>query len=74
MQFTKEQIEKAAACKSSDELLTLADSQGISLTKDEADKYFQQLSGVALSADDIEGVAGGCASHLCGADACANLC
>jgi hypothetical protein len=74
MQLTKAQIEKALTAKSSDELLALASSQGISLTKEEAEKYYQQLSGTALSADDIENVAGGCASNLCAGDACANLC
>jgi hypothetical protein len=68
MEFTQEQIERALTAKSSDELQTLAKSEGISLTKDEADKYFQQLSGVALSADDIEDVAGGCTGNVCGAN------
>ena len=71
MKFTKEQIEKAAACKSVDELLALAKAEGIELAKEEAEKFFAQLGGNALNLDDISDVAGGCFANLCGADACA---
>jgi predicted ribosomally synthesized peptide with nif11-like leader len=65
MEFTKEQIEKAIACKSSDELLALAESEGISLTKEEAEKYFQQLSDKSISEEDLENIAGGCIGNAC---------
>ena len=71
MKFTKEQVEKAASCKSVDELLALVRAEGIELTKEEAEKYFAQLNGSALNLDDIGGVAGGCITNLCGADASA---
>jgi hypothetical protein len=74
MQLTKEQIERAAAAKSSDELIELASANGIDLTPEEAEKYHQQLSSAELSAEDIEKVAGGCLANLCAGDACANLC
>ncbi len=74
MQLSKEQMKKVAACKDSSELMTLAKTQGIELTKDDADKYFAQLSGQSLSMDDIEKVAGGCFTNVCAGDVCANLC
>lgn len=69
MKFTKEQIEKAAACKSVDELLALAKTEGIQMTREEAEKYFAQLGENKLSVDDIGNVAGGCLTNACGADA-----
>lgn len=74
MQFTKEQMEKAMACKSSDELLALAEAEGVAMTREAAEKYYQQLSGASLSMADIESVAGGCFTNVCVGDACANLC
>ena len=71
MKFTKEQIAKAAECKSVDELIALAKAEGIELAKDEAEKFFAQLNGSALNLDEIGDVAGGCLTNLCGADVCA---
>ena len=59
MKFTKEQIEKAMACKSVDELLKLAKSEGVELTHEQAEAYFAQLSKNELSADELAKVAGG---------------
>ncbi len=70
MKFTKEQIEKAAACKSVEELLELAKAEGIALAKEEAEKYFAQLSGSALTLDDINEVAGGGMSNVCASNVC----
>ena len=69
MKFTKEQIEKAAACKSVEELLALAGAEGIELSKDEAEKLFAQLQGGEMSLDDVGVIAGGaCIGNACGAD------
>ena len=69
MKFTKEQIEKAASCKSVEELLALAKAEGIELAKDEAEKYFAQFQGDELNLDDVKNIAGGaCAGYMCGAD------
>ncbi len=66
MNFTKEQIEKAAKCKCVDELLELAKAEGIELAKDEAEKYVAQLSRGELSIDDMTDIAGGaCAGNVC---------
>ncbi len=59
MNFTKEQIEKAMACKSVDELLTLAKSEGVELTREQAETYFSQLRMNELTAEELAKVAGG---------------
>lgn len=67
MKFNNEQIKKAMACKSVDELLALAKAEGIELAKDEAEKYFEALKGGALNLDDLDAVTGGaCAGEACG--------
>ncbi|SEF58604.1 natural product precursor [Butyrivibrio sp. Su6] len=66
MNFTKEQIEKAAKCKSVDELLELAKAEGVDLSKEDAEKYFAQLSSGELSVDDMTDIAGGaCCGNAC---------
>ena len=59
MEFSKEQIEKAAACKSVAELRELAKSEGIELTNDEAETYFAELNNVRVSDAELDEVAGG---------------
>ncbi|MBQ7577191.1 MAG: hypothetical protein IJT21_02870 [Synergistaceae bacterium] len=59
MKFTKEQIEKAMACKSVDELLTLAKSDGAALTREQAETYFAHLSMNELTPEELAKVAGG---------------
>lgn len=65
MKFSKEQIEKAAQCKNVEELISLAKTEGIELTKEEAEKYFAQLKNKALNLDDVADVAGGCTGNAC---------
>ena len=66
MKFTQEQIKKAAGCKSVDELLALAKSEGVALAKEEAEKYFAALTGGALKLDDLDAVTGGaCVGDVC---------
>ena len=59
MEFSKEQMNKAKLAKSADELLELANKDGIVMTKDQAEKYFKQLNTTELSDDDLDSVAGG---------------
>ncbi len=71
MKFTKEQLEKAMACKSVEELLALAEAEGIALTREEAEKYLAQFSVCELSADELEVVAGGgSCEHRDGGEGC----
>ena len=66
MQFSKEQIEKAIAAKSAEELLETAKAEGLSLTKEETEHYFKVLHTdpadaecMELSEEEQENVAGG---------------
>jgi hypothetical protein len=69
MKFTNEQIKKAAACKSVDELIALAKAEGIELAKEEAQKFFDTLKGGDIKLDDLEAVTGGiCQGEVCGAN------
>ena len=59
MKLTTEQMQKAAACKSAEELQALAKSEGIELTDEEAEAYFAELNNVRVSDDELDAVAGG---------------
>ncbi|MBR1578936.1 MAG: hypothetical protein IJ668_00330 [Selenomonadaceae bacterium] len=59
MEFSKEQISKASACKSVAELQELAKSEGIELNDEEAEAYFAELTDVHVSDEELDAVAGG---------------
>ena len=66
MQFSEEQIRKAVAAKSAEELLEMAKAEGLSLTEEEAEHYFKVLHAdpadaecMELSEEEQENVAGG---------------
>ena len=58
-ELTKEMLAKAMQCKTADELMELAKTEGYNITKDEAQAYFAELSDVELDADTLKNVAGG---------------
>ena len=61
MNFTPEQITKAKAAKSAEELFALAKENGMEMTDDEAKKYFADLHKEGeLSDDELDNVSGGC--------------
>lgn len=55
----KELIEKAMHCKNAEELMALAESEGISLTKEEAEAYLAEMEDMELNGEMLEQVAGG---------------
>ena len=57
--FTKEQIAKAALCKTAEELVELAKKAEIAITKEEAEAYMSELQNVELDQETLEKVAGG---------------
>lgn len=60
MEYTSEQLTKAKAAKSIEELLALAKENGIELTEDKAQKYFAELHKEGEIADEeLENAAGG---------------
>ena len=54
---TKEQIQKAMACETAEELMELAKEVGI--TKEEAEAYMAELEDFELDGDTLKRVAGG---------------
>ena len=61
MSFTNEQILKAKAAKSVEELLALAKENGVELSEDEAKKYFAEWHDEGeLSDEELQNVSGGC--------------
>ena len=66
---TKEQIQKAMACETAEELMELAKAEGVELTKEEAEAYMAEMEDVELDSDALKQVAGGlCYSAGLGAD------
>ena len=57
--ITKEMIAKAMQCENADELIALAKTGGIELTKAEAEAYMAELTDVELDADTLKKAAGG---------------
>ena len=58
-ELTKEQIQKAMACETAEELMALAKAEGIELTKEEAEAYLAELSDAELDELSLKKVAGG---------------
>ena len=56
---TKDMIQKAKQCKTADELVALAKSEGIDITKEEADAYLAELENRELDSKALDKVAGG---------------
>lgn len=60
MGISKELLAKAGQAASSEELLNLAKEEGITLTAEEAEKFFTLLTaGGEMSDDELEAVSGG---------------
>ena len=58
-EITKEMLEKAMQCKTADELMALAKSEGFEITKDEAEAYFAEFADIELDEKVLRNVAGG---------------
>jgi predicted DNA-binding protein len=57
------------ACETAEELMALAKSEGIELTKEEAEAYLAEMDDMELDSDALKNVAGGlCYSAGLGAD------
>ena len=65
MNFTPEQLAKAKAAKSAEELLALAKENGVELTEEEAKKYFAEWHKEGeLSDNELDNVSGGCGDDV----------
>ena len=63
--ITKEQLEKALECKTAEELMALAKTEGYDITKEQAEAYLAELADWELDRKDLDKVAGGTAEQLC---------
>jgi len=58
-ELTKELVVKAMQCKTAEELMALAKSEGFEITKEEAEAYMAELADVELDEKALRNVAGG---------------
>ena len=58
-ELTKEMIAKAMQCETAEELIALAKTEGVELTKEEAEAYLAELNDVELDGEVLKNVAGG---------------
>ena len=57
--ITNDMLEKAAKCKTADELIALAKAEGMEITKAEAEAYLDELQNVELKDGELKHIAGG---------------
>ena len=62
-ELTKEMIAKAMQCETAEDLVALAKSEGIEITKAEAEAYLAEMDDVELDSDTLKQVAGGGMSY-----------
>ena len=64
-ELTQEMIMKAMQCETAEDLIALANSEGIELTKEEAEAYMAELEDYELDEDTLKNVAGGLQGMQC---------
>jgi len=64
-ELTKEMIAKAMQCRTTEELMALAKSEGFEVTKEEAEAYLAEMDDMELDSTQLKKVAGGGCWH-CG--------
>ena len=57
--ITKEMLDKALKCETAEELVALAQANGFTLTKEEAEAYLAELENMELDSADLDKVAAG---------------
>lgn len=58
-EITQEMIKQARQCKTADELIAYAKTEGVELTKEEAEAYIAELNDVELDGNALKKIAGG---------------
>ena len=67
--LSQEIIAKAMQCETAEELVELAKSEGIELTKDEAEAYLSEMDDFELDSQQLKQVAGGWCPRDCSCNA-----
>ena len=58
-EITKEMLKQALECKTAEDLIAFAKTEGVDLTKEEAEAYFDELSECELKDGELKHIAGG---------------
>ena len=58
-EITKEMLEKAMQCKTAEDLIAFAKTEGVDITKAEAEAYMIELTDVELDGASLKKIAGG---------------
>ena len=58
-EITKEMLAKAMQCRTTEELMALAKSEGFEVTKEEAEAYLAEMDDIELEEETLKKVAGG---------------
>ena len=58
-EITKEMVMKAMQCETAEDLISFAKSEGIEITKEEAEAYMTELSDFELEGIELKNIAGG---------------
>ena len=58
-EITQDMIKQAVQCKTIEELIAYAKTEGVELTKEEAEAYMSELNDVELDGNALKRVAGG---------------
>ena len=58
-EITKEMLEKAMQCNTAEELVAFAKTEGVDITKAEAQAYLDELSECELKDGELKHIAGG---------------
>ena len=72
-EITREQVQKALACETAEELMALAASEGYEMTKDQAEAFIAELSDFELDRGDLKKAAGG-GDYWCWHGQCTDNC
>lgn len=63
--ITKEQLEKAMACKTADELIEAAKAEGFEVTREEAEAFMAEKEDRELDEETLAKIAGGKKDSRC---------
>ena len=58
-EITKEMLKQALECNTAEDLIAFAKTEGVDLTKEEAEAYFDELSECELKDGELKHIAGG---------------
>ena len=64
-ELTKEMITKAMQCNTTEDLIAYAKTEGVDLTKEEAEAYMAELEDYEMDEDMMKNVAGGLQGIQC---------